>query len=1068
MEKAQSHIKEAREILAGRLVDPLKVYRLSMQLKKDREFGYARRLLSRLRNSQVASQELPSDLDRVTTPLRLAQQEALCTYKDSELPARARLDRALSILAKADDLNSTTDQESLGMAGAIWKRKWEVEGQLQHLERALAFYRRGYEQGVEKDFGYTAINTAYVLDLIAHYEESAFRQASADSPSAEARRAEARQIRQNITYTLPRLYGREGMDWLESQWWFPVTIAEAHFGLGEYAEAGEWLARATAIPDVPKWEYESTAQQLINLARIQGHELSPDSGETPKAWAVLREFLGEDFAGIRAAVIGKAGLALSGGGLRAALYHVGVLAKLAELDLLRHVEVLSCVSGGSIIGAYYYLEVRHLLQTKRDEEITREDYIEIVRGIERDFLAGVQRNIRTRVAASFTAHLKLAFHPYYSRSDRMGDVLEREIFSRVRDGQGDGPRWLDELKVHPKGEAGDFSPGRDNGRRRAKVPVLILNAATLNTGHGWQFTTSWMGESQTGIDPELDGTRRLQRLYYSDAPQRYRKFRLGRAVAASAATAGIFDPVVLDNLYPSMAVRLSDGSIYDSQGVAALLEHECRLILSSSGNGPMTTLDDPGSGLLGVTQRAHDVLVSRLDGAVYEDLVARRRSALLRGLMFMHLRKGLDSEPLSWTGAGGADDMEDEAAAKGRALTPYGVRKDVQERLAGIRTELDSFSDTEAYALMLSGYLMTGHEYEGLAGELRRDIESLRENQAQRVPWSFLALEEPMKTTGGSEILKLLKVARSRSLKAFKVSRGLQYSTTVLAFLFFPFVFLLQYQFREARLLSSGLTVADVVSGLAMIVFSVVLWVWVERTVGMRKPLNQLVSAFVMLLGGCLVARIHLLVFDKIYLRKGRIDTSGLAISRRASAPAQVVQNILARSPDPKRRVLDRSYIIEQVAKLFGAAGFEVEKFPRGPGVNPLRFDLDLYARGDGQHYFVEVKTAEEPGHALGRDEALGLVTASNLWAIQAGPTGSGTKALLVLVGVSPADDLVTFADGAGLSVLTLKPEDVDRINELSGAEQLRDESLRLLKLAGGEGAVGGSAAAAPRAGGAG
>ena len=47
----------------------------------------------------------------------------------------------------------------------------------------------------------------------------------------------------------------------------------------------------------------------------------------------------------------KLGLALSGGGFRASLFHIGVLARMAELDLLRHVGVLSTVSGGSIIGA---------------------------------------------------------------------------------------------------------------------------------------------------------------------------------------------------------------------------------------------------------------------------------------------------------------------------------------------------------------------------------------------------------------------------------------------------------------------------------------------------------------------------------------------------------------------------------------------------------------------------------------------------------------------------------------------------------------------------------------------
>ena len=53
----------------------------------------------------------------------------------------------------------------------------------------------------------------------------------------------------------------------------------------------------------------------------------------------------------------KLGLALSGGGFRSALFHVGMLARLAELDLLRKVDVISSVSGGSIIAAYYYLKV---------------------------------------------------------------------------------------------------------------------------------------------------------------------------------------------------------------------------------------------------------------------------------------------------------------------------------------------------------------------------------------------------------------------------------------------------------------------------------------------------------------------------------------------------------------------------------------------------------------------------------------------------------------------------------------------------------------------------------------
>ena len=47
------------------------------------------------------------------------------------------------------------------------------------------------------------------------------------------------------------------------------------------------------------------------------------------------------------------GLALSGGGFRAAAYHLGVLRRLRELGLLAQVDVMSTVSGGSIAGAYW-------------------------------------------------------------------------------------------------------------------------------------------------------------------------------------------------------------------------------------------------------------------------------------------------------------------------------------------------------------------------------------------------------------------------------------------------------------------------------------------------------------------------------------------------------------------------------------------------------------------------------------------------------------------------------------------------------------------------------------------
>src|ERR1700756_407057 len=47
-----------------------------------------------------------------------------------------------------------------------------------------------------------------------------------------------------------------------------------------------------------------------------------------------------------------AGLAFSGGGIRSATFHLGVLQTLAEYELLKQFDYLSTVSGGGYIGSW--------------------------------------------------------------------------------------------------------------------------------------------------------------------------------------------------------------------------------------------------------------------------------------------------------------------------------------------------------------------------------------------------------------------------------------------------------------------------------------------------------------------------------------------------------------------------------------------------------------------------------------------------------------------------------------------------------------------------------------------
>ena len=203
----------------------------------------------------------------------------------------------------------------------------------------------------------------------------------------------------------------------------------------------------------------------------------------------------------------KLGLALSGGGFRASFFHIGFLARLAELDMLRRVEALSTVSGGSIIGALYYLHVKKLLESKKDADITKEDYIRIVSDISENFLAGVQRNIRMRTFGNFFSNLRM-YSRNYSRSNRLGELYEKYFYAPVL---GKDNITMPDLMITPHGYD-TFHPYKQNHELRCKVPILLINATTLNTGNNWQFTASYMGESPS--ETQADKNARLRRMYY--------------------------------------------------------------------------------------------------------------------------------------------------------------------------------------------------------------------------------------------------------------------------------------------------------------------------------------------------------------------------------------------------------------------------------------------------------------------------------------------------------------------------------------------------------------------------
>src|SRR6478752_4030594 len=121
------------------------------------------------------------------------------------------------------------------------------------------------------------------------------------------------------------------------------------------------------------------------------------------------------------------GLALSGGGFRAAFFHIGVLARLAELGALRNVQVISTVSGGSIVGALYYLHLKELLEHEPDGEIEDSAYCMLVAGVERELREAVRLNIRARVFSNPSKNIRMG-RPSYTSSTRIGDLYDRHIY----------------------------------------------------------------------------------------------------------------------------------------------------------------------------------------------------------------------------------------------------------------------------------------------------------------------------------------------------------------------------------------------------------------------------------------------------------------------------------------------------------------------------------------------------------------------------------------------------------------------------------------------------------------
>jgi NTE family protein len=252
----------------------------------------------------------------------------------------------------------------------------------------------------------------------------------------------------------------------------------------------------------------------------------------------------------------KIGLALSGGGVRAAIFHLGVLRRLAAEDLLGKVTHLSTVSGGSLVTAA--IMARSGLCWPTSAQYEGEVYPDLRELLTSSDLFSLQ-------AVGWSGLLRFNLKLLRHRARVLADLLERQW--GVRGGLGDLP----------------------------PTPVWWINTTCLLTGKNWRFARGEMGDWRFG-------------LHY--APE----VRIADAAAASAAVPYAIGALTLDlpregwfEVDPATRrptrrrerptaerVRLWDGGAYENLGLEALYKpgealRHCDFLICSDASGALAS-----------------------------------------------------------------------------------------------------------------------------------------------------------------------------------------------------------------------------------------------------------------------------------------------------------------------------------------------------------------------------------------------------------------------------------------------------------------------------------------------
>jgi NTE family protein len=296
----------------------------------------------------------------------------------------------------------------------------------------------------------------------------------------------------------------------------------------------------------------------------------------------------------------KIGLSLSGGGYRAAAFHLGTLRKLKELNTLDKIDVISTVSGGSIIGAYYALHKDNF------DEFDKSLCYKLEQSIIRKVLSSFTFLKIVLFALLFVALIIYLEFTLYAWLNLF--ILILGIYLLI----------VHQFRIFPVSTMIEkvyndfFYHGAILGCLPEK-PMLAINSTNLQTGRLFTFSKHYMGDSSYHEDQVIFDSC---------------NFPIALAVMSSSSVPFAFTPVQLGTGYyktslGSKFVRpiLVDGGVYDNQGIHKLThpsnpprynnEYECDIVITSDAGNKMP-LEGSFNNLVTLLLRCMDLFMNRI------------------------------------------------------------------------------------------------------------------------------------------------------------------------------------------------------------------------------------------------------------------------------------------------------------------------------------------------------------------------------------------------------------------------------------------------------------------------